>query len=410
MAVSERDLILNSLIQIVENGAFCHEMVREVLDKYDYLENNQKAFIKRVIEGTIENQMAIDEIIDRFSKLKCSKLKPMIRMILRMSIYQILWMDKVPDSAACNEAVKLAGKHGFRTLGGYVNGVLRNVSRNKATLNTDECEVCPEWLRTHFVTCYGEDTANAIMNDMQAEHPVTIRVRNKSFDAGCLVKAEEIPNAYYVPKGMSVSQIPGYENGDFTVQDINSQRVCLMADIKSGDKVLDVCASPGGKAIHAADLGADVTARDISEEKVRRIEENIERCQNSGNNIRIRAQVMDATKKDENSIEAFDVVLADVPCSGLGVIGRKKDIRFKTAKEDLDALSSIQKEILGTIYDYVKPGGKLVYSTCTINPTENEEQVEWILNNYPYELIEMKQYFPGKDIGDGFFMALLKRK
>lgn len=407
MALNEREIIYNSLIEIVENGTFSHIVEKNVLDKYDYLENNEKAFIKRVIEGTIENQLIIDKVIDDYSKIKCNKLKPAIRTILRMSIYQILFMDKVPDSAACNEAVKLATRHGFSSLKGYVNGVLRNIVRNKNTIDVKDTEAFPDWIINHFEKNYGKDKARIILEAMQKESPVAIRAREELSDYEGLSKVTSLDNAYIVNKGKSVYEIDGYDEGKFVVQDIGAQRVLSFSEIKKGDLVLDICASPGGKSIHAADLGGIVEARDLTEEKILKIEENIRRCKLCQKEVNVTTRVFDATLYDESSFEKFDLVIADLPCSGLGVMGRKSDIRFKTKKEDLISLSKIQREILVNAVKYVKKGGTLLYSTCTINPDENEKQTEWMRENFNLRLVKEKQFFPGIDDGDGFYVAKL---
>ena len=401
----EREIILDSLIEILENGQYSHLIEKAVLDKYDYLKNNQKAFIKKVTEGTVENLIFIDKVIDSYAKTKVNKQKPLIRNLLRMSTYQILFLDKVPDSAVCNEAVKLAGKRGFRTLSGFVNGVLRAVSRDKSKIEIDNTS-CPDWIKEHLTKYYGEDTAKLILEDFAKEHPVTIRARRELKNTENLIPSGILKNAYYVKKGVSLSQIEGYEEGDFAVQDISSQMVGQMAEIKPGDVVLDVCAAPGGKAICACDLGGIVEARDISESKVSIIDENIARCGCKN----IKTTVWDATVPDERWSEKADVLILDAPCSGLGVIGKKADIKFKTNPEDLIELAQIQRKIIDTVWRYVKPGGRLMYSTCTLNPGENEEQARYIVDNYPFELINERTYIPGIDGTDGFYTAALIRK
>lgn len=402
---NEREIVVESLIEILEKNQYSHLIEKAVLDKYDYLPNNEKAFIKRVTEGTIENLLPIDEIINRYSKVKVNKLKPMIRTILRMSVYQIIYMERVPDSAVCNEAVKLATKRGFRTLSGFVNGILRNISRQKDTLLVDQIDVLPLWLKEHFINSYGEDTAKLIIEDMKKEHPVVIRARRRLKDASHMTVVSGIDNAYTVNKGISVSSIPGYDEGDFIVQDISSQMVCKIADIKENDIVFDVCASPGGKSLHAYDLGAKVYSYDVSEIKVDLIKENIKRCKADG----ITALVKDATVLDEDMINKADVVIADVPCSGLGIIGKKSDIKFKTNEDELVNIVNLQKKIISNVYRYVKEDGVLMYSTCTLNPLENEKMAEWIVNNFPFKKEYEKQFIPGIDNTDGFYIAKLRR-
>lgn len=413
MAVNEREIVLDSLIEILDKNQFSHVVEKAVLDKYDYLDSKQKAFIKRMCEGTIEKLILIDDVINSYSKVKVNKQKPVIRGILRLSVYQILFMDKVPVSAVCNEAVKLSGKRGFKSLSGFVNGVLRNISRDKDKIDTDSDNM-PEWIKNHLIDSYGEERARTIIEDINKEHPVTIRIRDNSSvteDDG-LTAAEGYDDVYLLTKGISPADIRGYDEGRFTVQDVASIEAVKKAEIKKGDLVLDVCAAPGGKSILAYDLGAKVISRDISDYKVSLIDENIRRCKvntSTRNDSYIVTQVHDATIKDESLTDKVDVLIADLPCSGLGVMGRKSDIKYKTRKEDLETLPVLQKQIIDAIAGYVKKGGVLMYSTCTMNPAENEEQVKYIIDKYPFNVEYEKQFLPGIDKTDGFYIARLRR-
>ena len=405
---NEREIVLDTLLEIIEKNQYSHILEKAVLDKYDYLESNQKAFIKILTEGTLETVFALDKVINQVANTKTSKQKPLIRNLLRMSTYQILFLDKVPDSAAINEAVKLAGKRGFRTLSGFVNGTLRNISRRKEELRASVCDedMYPEWMVKHFTDNYGKENAHILMAKMNEPHPVTVRIRKPMKDMSPFMPSAVLDNAYTVKKGISLSDIEGYGEGAFVVQDISSQMVCHLAMIKPQDLVVDVCAAPGGKTIHAYDMGARVISRDVSDSKVSLIEENLRRCKISEG---VETQIYDATVIDDNLIEKADVVLCDVPCSGLGVIGKKADIRIKTAQEDLTALLSIQEKIVDAVWRYVKPGGILMYSTCTLNPAENQDRVKNILEQYPFKLVEEKQFIPGIDPTDGFYIAKLIR-
>ena len=412
MADNSREIIYLGLTEILEKGALSHIVEKDILDKYDYLDMKEKAFIKRMLDGTTEKLLVLDKVIDDYSKIKTKKLKPPIRTILRMGVYQILFMDRVPDSAACNEACKIATRHGFNTLKGYVNGVLRSVSRDKDKilegLNEDNLTV-PQWIREHLISSYGEEKTLKILEDIDKAHPVSIRVRSPKMDVKDLIRVPNVENAYYLKEGTSVKDVPGYLEGYFVVQDIASQLVLKNSMIQKGDTVLDVCASPGGKAIEAYDMGGIVTAFDISDKKIKRIEDNIIRCHADGSDG-IKISVKDASEYDDTLKESADIVIADVPCSGLGVMGRKADIRHKTKKEDLDNLPKIQKDIAGNVWKYVKKGGVLMYSTCTMNPKENEELTDFLTENYPLTKEYEKQFLPGIDGTDGFYIARLRRK
>lgn len=416
--INEREVVLDSLLEILENGEYSHIVEKAVLDKHDYLKQNEKAFIKRVTEGTIENLLAIDEIINRYAKTKTNKQKKIIRNILRMSVYQILYMDKVPSAAVCNEAVKLAGKRGFRTLGGFVNGVLRNIVRDKAKLEKEKISTMPDWIVEHFEKEFGKEKAEIIIEAFDKPSPVTIRGRRKLKESALYTPVPLEDNVYTLTPGASLREIEGYEDGAFVVQDIDSMSVCKMAEIKEGMLVIDVCASPGGKSIQAYDLGARVISCDISDYKVNNIRSNLERCQIEESSLEkvlgkegsFVALVQDATIYNSLFEEKADIVIADVPCSGLGVLGKKSDIRFKTSSEDLLSLPKIQRTIIDNVYHYVKKGGILMYSTCTLNSKENEEQVKYITENLPFELWDEKLFVPGIDKGDGFYVAKLVRK
>lgn len=405
MAINLREIVLDSLIEIIEKGEYSHIIEKAVLDKYDYLPSNEKAFIKRTCEGTLENLIAIDEVINRYSKVKVNKQKPLIRTLLRMSIYQLLYMDGVPDSAICNEAVKLASKRGFRTLGGFVNGVLRAIARDKDNINLDSLKVLPDWLYEHLSNSYGKEKADIICEDFKHPHKVTIRARRPLKDITLVQKVEGYDNVYTLSKGTSVKDIPGYEDGDFIVQDISSMMVGNLSGIKKGDVVLDVCAAPGGKSIHAYDLGGKVYSSDLTYEKVAILNENAKRCKAD-----IDIRMHDATILDESMVDMADVVIADVPCSGLGIIGKKSDIRLKIKPENMDALVDIQRDIISTVYKYIKKNGTLMYSTCTLNPKENELQAKWIEENLPLRKISEKQFLPGIDNTDGFYIAKFIRE
>lgn len=427
-----REVILDALMEILEKNQYSHLVMQGVLGKYGYLEKQERSFIKRVCEGTVEQKIRIDYVIDQFSKTKVKKMKPLIRTLLRMGTYQILFMDAVPDAAVCNESVKLANKRGFASLKGFVNGVLRNIARHKDEIayperRQDEIaylsirysmprEIIELWL-TQYTVQQTEDMLSALL----AKRPLTIRMSEllseteqkalitEMEEAGIEVRSSQIPYVFYLEKVDRVSLLPGYDDGKFFVQDLGSAMVVEMAGIKEGDYVLDVCAAPGGKATHAAmklHKTGWVQARDLTAYKVSMIEENIERLGLTN----IEAVVWDATSPDPEMKEKADVVIADLPCSGLGVIGRKSDIKYRITEESLAQVEALQREILSVVHTYVKPGGTLMYSTCTVNRRENEENKEWFLANYPFEMMEEKLMLPGKEDSDGFYMVRLKRK
>jgi 16S rRNA (cytosine967-C5)-methyltransferase len=430
--VNTRELALDCLIEVMEKDRYSHLVLRGVLDKYAYLEKQERAFLTRLVEGTIERTVELDYILDIYSGVKVKKMKPLIRNLLRMSVYQLRHMDSVPDSAVCNEAVKLAKKRGFSKLSGFVNGVLRSVVREPERIVFPDREKdmlaalsvaysMPEWIVKQFLASFGEEKTERIFQAFSEEYHLTVRtnlnrttpekladeLRAQGMDVQI---SEQLPYALEISGYDRLSAIPQFLAGDFYVQDVSSMMVAEWASVKSGDTVIDVCAAPGGKSTHIAELlkgTGHVTARDLTEEKVTLIRENISRHGLSN----MDAEVMDATVFDENSRDRADVLICDLPCSGLGVLGRKTDIRYKMTPEKQEELVKLQRQILNTVFCYVRQGGTLLYSTCTIHRGENEENVEWFLKEHPeFELEKMQQLLPGETGQDGFFLAKMKRR
>lgn len=436
------------LLEITEKESYSHLVMRDVLDKYNYLPGRDKAFLKRVTEGTLERRIQIDYILDQFSRVPAASMKPFIRNLLRLSVYQLFFMDSVPDAAVCNEAVKLAGKRGFRSLSGFVNGVLRNIARNRDRICWPDQEKepvgflsvkysVPLWLVEKLLSERGRERTERILESFLIPAPVTIRIRqelgspereeliSRMRQTGAAAEPHPYhPLAYTLRGAEGISSLPGFSEGLFMVQDTSSMLVCEAAGIRPGQRVIDVCASPGGKAVHAAEKLKEsgfVSARDLTEYKAGLIRDNSRRMRAD----RVETLIWDARRLREEDIESADAVLADLPCSGLGVIGRKKDIKYRMSPESLLELAKLQRQILGTVWRYVKPGGVLIYSTCTINPGENEENVGWFLERYPFHLESlssclpqelsgegesgMLQLLPGIHKSDGFFLARLVR-
>ncbi len=430
--VNIRELILHVLLEVTRDGEYSHIALKNTLDKYQYLEKQERSFITRVCGGTLENMILIDYIINQFSKVKVNKMKPVIRCILRSSVYEMKYMDSVPVSATCNEAVKLAQKKGFHNLKGFVNGVLRNISRNLEMVSMPEKEKepvkwlsvtysVPEWIVEKWQKIYEMSQLEEIFQAFLSESATSIRVNTARTTREDLISEleeqnikvsenTELPDALYIEGYDFLAGIKAFEEGKFYVQDVSSMQVSLWADPKEGAQVIDVCAAPGGKSIHMAQLlqgTGMVEARDLTEYKVALIEENIERCRLSN----ICARQADARVLEEDSRGTADVVIADLPCSGLGVIGKKPDIKYKMTEEKCNELATLQREILHTVQHYVKTGGVLMYSTCTINRQENEENIQWFLKEHPeFTLERQQQILPQKGKNDGFFLARLMRK
>ncbi len=430
-SVNTRELVLEMLIEIIEKNQYSHLVLRDVLDKYQYLSKQERAFMTRLTEGTLEHLIELDYIIDSFSKTKVRKMKPMIRSILRMSVYQIKYMDSVPDSAVCNEAVKLAKRHGFGQLSGFVNGVLRNISRNISDVRyPDQKDMVrflevkysmPQWIVKQWINDYGMEKTEQILKGFDRENPLSIRtntlkctpeeLRDKLKTEGVTVEpVKDLDYAFYISGFDYLNGLQSFEDGLFYVQDVSSMMVAELAAPKENDYVIDVCAAPGGKSTHLAEKlkgTGMVEARDLTDYKVDLIRDNIDRHELHN----MKAVLMDATSYDEASVNKADVLICDLPCSGLGVLGRKTDIRYKISPEQEKELMELQRQILDTVHQYVKSGGTLVYSTCTIDKMENEDNVRWFADKYKdFVLKEERQLLPGQLGGDGFFLAKFIRE
>lgn len=421
-SINTRELAIDMLLAIDRDGQYSHLVLRDVLDKYQYLSKQERAFLTRLTEGTIERMLTLDYVIDQFSKTKVRKMKPLIRQLMRMSVYQIMYMDKVPDSAVCNEAVKLARKRGFSGLSGFVNGVLRSVARGwrEVTFPSDSVRYSvPEWIIDSWNADYGKEQTAQILEAFEQPSKITVRtnpqkctpeeLEKRLVEEGVKVEpVAELPYAFVLSGFDYLAGLSSFQDGWFYVQDISSMTVAHAASPKRGDYIIDVCAAPGGKSSHLAELldgTGMVEARDLTEYKVGLIEENIQRHGLTN----MKAVQMDATVYDEASREKADVLICDLPCSGLGVIGRKSDIRYKMTAEKAHNLAVLQQQMLDTVCGYVKKGGTMIYSTCTIHKEENEENVALFLKNHPqYTLAEQRQIFP-KDGSDGFFVAKMIR-
>ncbi len=448
-----RLLALEVLVEVEKKNIFAKDALHKTLYQKQFLSKQDRAFITRLVEGTTEYQTRLDYVINLYSKTKVNKCKPFIRCLLRMGVYQMLYMESVPNGVACNECVKLAKKKGFQNLAGFVNGVLRSVERNidRIPYPTQEDGMIPylsvrysipQWLVEHFLQWYDEAQVKQILEASLQTTGITIRINeNKTTKQELTAKLTEheieVIEGYYSEDALHLSKInyvnriPGFKQGEFFIQDESSMLLYPIADIekawKPGEKlqILDLCAAPGGKCTHFAQkLGgkAIVEARDVSERKTALIKENRERLGLTN----IEETIWDALILDESRKEWADLVIADLPCSGLGILSHKNDIKYHISEQQLLELSNLQKTILTNAVSYVKPGGVLLFSTCTINPAENRDNVEWALSHLPLEAESVKEFvpesleqfvednmlqlLPGSCQCDGFFIAKFRKK
>lgn len=395
MAVNEREVVLDMLLSLRE-GKLSHTILKDTLDSYLYLDKSSRGFITRLYEGTIEKRLYLDYIIDGYSKTPVKKMKPVIMLLLEISVYQLFFMDRVPDSAAINEAVKLAKKRGLTGLSGFVNGVLRNIARNKENIalpdkNKDLIKYLeikystPKAVVEHFINDYGSEKAEEILEAFEEKRPLTARATKG--DREELIKKLEgegvktgtdtiFPESVRILELDNLGFLGSFEDGDFVIQDESSQFIGKIVGLPSGARVLDLCAAPGGKSLLFAEMEEvdEIISCDISESKTELIEDNVRRIGVD----KIRTKVNDASLYNPDFLDGFDLVICDLPCSGLGVMGRKRDIKYNVTEDKIRELAILQKKILENAVRYVKKGGRLIYSTCTMTKAENEENFTFI--------------------------------
>ncbi len=440
-----REIVLDMLLEILEEGKYSHTVLRQTLKRYQYLDKKDRAFISRITLGTVKTYLTLDYIINQFATLPAHKMKPLIRNLLRLSVYQIINMNSVPEAAICNEAVKLAKKRGFTKLSGFVNGTLRNIARNKELIRFPQMEQdptaylevnysTPRWLVEQLIGQYDIQTTEEVLKASLKEKETTIRTNQSKLTPGQLkdiltsegVIVEEnayLAYAFQIKNYDYLEHLTSFQKGYFTVQDLSSMLVCEAAGLKAEDMVLDVCAAPGGKSLHAAEQVEKVFARDLTEYKINLINENIDRLGITN----IEAKVWDATIEDNDMIERADVVIADLPCSGLGVLGKKSDIKYKLTQNQQKELVELQRCILMIAGKYVKKGGILIYSTCTLNKEENIDNRNWFLAHSDFVSENLDEYLPealrndttkegylqliqGVMDTDGFFISRMRRQ
>jgi len=436
MKINARKLAQRILDEIDQTGDFSHLVVNSTFQRYD-IESADRRFVSHVVFGVLENKMLLDYYIRKLSEQRFSRIDPSIVNILRMGLYQIAYMTKVPESAAVDESVKLA-KNISEKDSKFVNGILRSFiragkkidlpDRNKHLITHLSIKYSfPEWLVEMWIKEYGVKFTEGLLEASNQTPKLSIRVNTLVTDVSSLLKKFELEgikceSSELVPEGIviedmnhiSLQELPGYKEGAFIVQDISSMCVGHYSGVLEHQTVLDVCAAPGGKATHVAQLMNNtgrVIARDNQENKLGIIAENSERLKLSN----IQTELFDALEVDENLIGAVDVVLVDAPCSGLGIIRRKPDIKYNKSPEGLNDLVSMQRQILKNASLYVKDGGTLIYSTCTLNPAENQEIVNWLINedsHFKMDAIDDQSFitlFPNTHHTDGFFIARLKK-
>ena len=452
MAVNEREVVLDMLLSLRE-GKLSHTILKDTLDSYLYLDKSSRGFITRLYEGTIEKRLYLDFIIDGYSKTPVKKMKPIIMLLLEMAVYQLFFMDRVPDSAAINEAVKLTKKRGLTGLSGFVNGVLRNIARNKESIvlpdkNKDIITYLeikystPKAVVEHFINDYGSEKAEEILAAFEEKRPLTARATKgdreelikKLEGEGLSISTDTIfPESVRILELDSLGFLESFEAGDFVIQDESSQFIGKIVSLPKGARVLDLCAAPGGKSLLFAEMEEvdEIISCDITESKTELIEDNIRRIGTD----KIRTMVNDASLYNPDFVDGFDLVICDLPCSGLGVMGRKRDIKYNVSIDKIRELAILQKKILENAARYVKKDGRLIYSTCTMTRAENEENFTFISEFKGFSAVDFSdkirgyvdrykdgerlvneakkgfiKLFPGELGTDGFFISEFMRE
>lgn len=431
----------------VENGSYSNLALNRHLTPE--IEKEDRALITELVYGVVKHRLRLDYVLSKFSKPKISSIHPFVLNCLRVGLYQILFLDKIPDYAAVSESVNAAKSVG-KEAAGFVNGILRNVIRNKESIDYPEPTKeplkylsiyysFPQWMVRRWVELFGFDFTESLLRAFNDKAKLCVRVNEIKIRRDDLIRLfdEEgvkcssglfLEEALYIEDGPPLSSLRSFKEGFFQPQDESSMLVSRVLGAEPGERVLDVAAAPGGKTTHIAQLmknHGEIWAWDLYPHRIELLMEN---CRRLGATI-VHPEVRDAKIPDAEKFGQFDKVLVDAPCSGLGVIRRKPDIKWAKKPEDIVGLKREQQDILKISSLYVKPGGTLVYSTCSIEPEENEKVVEKFLEeNRDFELDDVRPFLPEalsrtlKEPGgyiqiypnlhgtDGFFIARLIRK
>lgn len=431
-----RTTALSALIACRKQGAWADGVLKEYIVR-DRLDRRDAALASRLCYGVLQNRMLLDHYISHCLNGSIKKLQPIVLDILRLGFYQIMLMDKIPVSAAVNEAVEQTKKYANRSASGLVNGVLRKAVREKDQLPSPTSIAIkyshPEPLVALLRSSVGEDRIEALLRSHNEAPKTVIQINTLHFDTPSVCAELEasgvtldphpwMENAFYASNIGNLEALSAFQQGAFLVQDPAAKLAVLAADLKPGMRVLDGCAAPGGKSFAAAmamhDQGSIISC-DIHEHKIELLRKGAQRL---GITI-VEPRLQNGKEHVASFHQSMDAVIADVPCSGLGVIRKKPDIRYN----DLDKLSqlpNVQKDILNNLSDYVKPGGVLLYSTCTVLRRENEDVAAAFLESHPEFTAEpftvpeglsaqnngMLTLLPSVHDTDGFFICKMRRK
>ncbi|NLK93796.1 MAG: 16S rRNA (cytosine(967)-C(5))-methyltransferase RsmB [Clostridiales bacterium] len=438
--MNSRKLAIQILDRILNEGSYSNITLSNKL-KENQLLDKDKALVTELVYGTIRRLKTLDMIIASFVK-DISIMDRNTLNILRVAIYQMQFLDKVPSYAACNEAVELAKEISEKD-GKLVNGILRSYSEKDGIIELDFRNKIDEmayefsfepWMIRMFIKQYGEQETLRLLHGLNIVPKVTVRVNalksdyEEVFDeleslGYEVLEGAVCPEAICIKGGKSIEENPLFKEGKITVQDESAMVVAPLLDLEEGDVLIDVCSAPGGKTTHAAELlqnTGEILAFDLHKNKLELIKENANRLGITN----IKLGEMDATKLNTDLISKANKILVDIPCSGLGIIRKKPEIKWTKTRKDLKELVNIQRMIMDNSWEYLQKGGIMVYSTCTLNKEENQENIEWFLekhknatiekifigknDNIKYDRLGTITIFPDENM-DGFYIAKLRK-
>lgn len=436
-----RDAALSILLAVDKNQAYSNLLLHQTIEKYK-IDVKDRGLLTEITYGTLQHKLTLDYYLEPFIK---GKVDLWVRWLLRLSLYQMEYLTRIPAHAAVNEAVEIAKRRGHKGIASMVNGILRSILRQGVPAVEDiqnpverlSVETShPQWLVERWVESYGFDETAAMLHENNIPPVQTVRVNmTRATVEDVLASLEEegvkakqsdmMPECIHLTNG-TAARTKAFKEGLITIQDESSMMPANVLDPKPGMKVLDMCAAPGGKTTHMAERmenDGSILAMDLHPHKLDLIDENTARL---GLDIVQTAPVDGRKAADFLAKESYDAVLVDAPCSGLGVMRRKPDIKYTKREEDLESLQAIQLAILANAVQVLKPGGRLVYSTCTVDKRENEGTVEAFISthpemereeitNLPEKLLAkqnngMLQVFPQDFGSDGFFVAAFRKK
>ena len=435
--MTERAVATAVLKEITQDGAYSGVALRRALAGHAHLERAQKAFVTEIVAGCVRNLFLIDHIIGQFSKTPVARIKPFLLNVLRISVYQLKFMDKVPEFAVCNEAVQMAKQQGFSGLSGYVNGVLRNIARNEVKMPDEmwmRYSVQP-WIVEHFTKEIGQDATADLLKSIMTPPTITIAANTLKITTdelieilkgeGVEVLASKLPDALNLAKTADIAALPSFLQGLYHVMDASAIIAMLCGGVKKDAHIIDLCAAPGGKAFLAAYLageGATLLVRDVHEHKIKLLNAGIARLGLKN----AKAKLADACIHDPSLIQTADHLIIDAPCSGLGTLKKRPDIKLSKEYDSIQALASLSRKIIENSWQYVKIGGTMQFLTCTIADEENYQQYKWICENLPFKPVDFSEKLPDgfdcktakegymqilpQDFGsDGFFISTFER-